>query len=212
MTDLRKPIFDAIRAARGEGFDTVEVGLVDALLDELDVPRAFDLKVEGNLVVGSDPPWIVEGRRIIGASEIPGPKHNNWIAKGWARLGAGWFNDDETPWCGFFVAHCIDKAGLPYPKGGLFARAKAWLDWGKSCRPVYGAVVVFGREGGGHVGFLVGASTDHYYVLGGNQSNAVNITPIAKYRALGYRWPASLPIGTSPLPRMAGGTVSRNEA
>jgi uncharacterized protein (TIGR02594 family) len=160
----------------------------------------------------TEPKWLAVARSLIGTKEVPGPQHNSWIAKGWARLGATWYNDDETPWCGFFVAHCIDAAGLPYPTKGLFARAKAWLDWGKSSQPVLGAVAVFGRTGGGHVGFLVGESGGNYYVLGGNQSNAVNITPIAKGRALGFRWPSSLPAGAQPLPKMSGGTISRNEA
>lgn len=157
-----------------------------------------------------DPAWVAVARSLIGLREIRGPKHNQFIAKGWARLGAGWFTDDETPWCGLFVAHCIDAAGLRFPR--MFPRAKAWLDWGVECEPVHGAVIVFGRRGGGHVGFLVGESGDHYYVLGGNQSNAVNITPLAKSRALGCRWPADVPQGRVQLARMSGGTVSENEA
>lgn len=160
----------------------------------------------------ADPPWLAIARTLIGQREIKGPTHNNWIAKGWARLDAGWFNDDETPWCGFFVAHCIDAAGLPYPGKGLFARAKAWLDWGEPVQPVLGAVAVFGRDGGGHVGFAVGESASHIYVLGGNQGNMVNIMPIAKDRLLGFRWPSSMAPPDAPLPRMSGGTVSRNEA
>jgi uncharacterized protein (TIGR02594 family) len=159
-----------------------------------------------------EPVWLAVARKLIGQREIVGPSHNSWIAKGWARLGAGWFNDDETPWCGFFVAHCLDAVGLPYPGKGMFARAKSWLEWGKASQPVLGAVVVFGRTGGGHVGFLVGESASNWYVLGGNQSNMVCITPIAKVRALGCRWPAGLPAGSIPLPAMSGGTVSRNEA
>lgn len=158
------------------------------------------------------PPWLDIATRLIGIREVRGPAHNGFIAKGWARLGARWFNDDETPWCGFLVGHCIDAAGLPIPRGGLFARAKAWLDWGKSSQPVLGAVAVFGREGGGHVGFLVGESATCFYVLGGNQANAVSIAPIAKSRALGFRWPASLPAGTTKLPQMSGGATSTNEA
>lgn len=157
-------------------------------------------------------PWLSVARSLIGQKEIHGPKHNSWIAKGWARLGAGWYNDDETPWCGFFMAHCMDAVKIPYPSKGLFARAKAWMDWGKNCRPTLGAVVVFGRQGGGHVGLLVGESNDSWYVLGGNQKHAVNIMPILKSRALGYRWPASHPLKNTPLPRMTGGIVSTNEA
>lgn len=160
----------------------------------------------------AEPAWVKIGRTLLGTREIPGPQHNSFIAKGWARLGAGWFNDDETPWCGFFVAHCLDAAGLPYPGKGLFARAKAWLDWGKASQPVPGAIAVFGRDGGGHVGFLVGESATSWYVLGGNQGNMVSIAPIAKSRALGFRWPAKLPASSMKLAAMSGGTVSRNEA
>lgn len=158
-----------------------------------------------------EPAWLVEARSLMGTKEIPGPRHNSWIAERWARLGAGWFNDDETPWCGLFVAHCMQVAGQPYPGKGLFARALAWNDWGKPCGAILGAVAVFGRTGGGHVGFLVGESADRLYVLGGNQSNAVNIMPIAKTRLVGYRWPAALPLGTAKPVRMSGGVVSVNE-
>lgn len=159
-----------------------------------------------------DPRWLVEARSLIGTREIVGPKHNSWIAASWARLGARWFNDDETPWCGLFVAHCIDAAGLPYPKE--FPRARAWAEWGKPCKPTVGAVAVFGRAGGGHVGFLVGHHRSDFFVLGGNQSNAVNIMRVAKDRLLpgGIRWPSSLGLPTPVLPLMSGGTVSVNEA
>lgn len=160
----------------------------------------------------AEPPWLIEARRHMGLCEIPGPRHNNFIAKGWARLGAGWFNDDETPWCGFFVAHCIDAAGLPWPERGLFARARAWLDYGRPCAGVPGAIAVFGRSGGGHVGFAVGQSASSIYVLGGNQANAVNIMPIGRNRLLGYRWPSGSEAGRTVLPTMSGGTLSRNEA
>jgi uncharacterized protein (TIGR02594 family) len=157
-----------------------------------------------------EPKWLIEARSKIGQREIPGPKHNAWIASSWKRLGAGWFTDDETPWCGLFVAHCIEAAGLPFPK--MFPRAIAWADWGKACPPAVGAVVVFKRSGGGHVGFLVGESPANYYVLGGNQSNAVNIMPLAKNRAVAIRWPTQLGLPTPGLPKMTGGTVSVNEA
>lgn len=156
-----------------------------------------------------EPQWMKEARARIGEREIPGPRHNSWIANGWARLGAPWFNDDETPWCGFFVAHCIDAAGLPYPK--LFPRALAWSNWGKPCPPAVGAIVTFKRRGGGHVGFLVGENASNFYVLGGNQSNMVNIQPIAKSRMNAIRWPVSMALPDPGLPQMTGGVVSTNE-
>lgn len=162
---------------------------------------------------GDEPPWLIEARRLIGTREIPGPSHNSFIARGWARLGAPWYNDDETPWCGLFVAHCIEAAGLPYPSGGMFARAKSWAGWGKACAPMLGAVVVFGRQGGGHVGFLVGQSRSSWYVLGGNQKNAVNIMPLLKTRQIegGIRWPGSLAVSRVAVPAMSGGVQSVNE-
>jgi hypothetical protein len=51
-------------------------------------------------------------------------------------------------------------------------------------------------------------------VLGGNQGDAVSISPFSRGRVLGYRWPENeaLP-DAAPLPVLAhGGAVSQNEA
>ena len=158
--------------------------------------------------------WIVVALSLVGQREIPGPKHNSWIAKGWARLGAGWYNDDETPWCGFFVAHCMDAAGLPYPRGGRFASAAAWADYGVKCEPQVGAIGVKKRPGGNHVFFIVGQTSckRYYKALGGNQSNAVNTMDIAKSDVFAIRWPAGVPQLNIPLPIMPRGVISTNEA
>ncbi len=223
MTDPRAPIFAAIRAARPDVFnDPAEgsrrIGALDNVLDALGIPRAGQpakpvpaaAAARADPLKVQDPRWLAIARALYGTKEIAGPKHNPWIVAGWKRLGAAWFTDDETPWCGLFVAHCIEAAGLPFPK--LFPRAKAWADWGQPCSPTVGAVVVFGRQGGGHVGFLVGESPLNYYVLGGNQGNAVNVTPIAKHRMIAIRWPAEVGKPHPGLPKMTGGTVSGNEA
>lgn len=205
--DPRKPIFEAIRAARGKGFSAGEVLDTDALLDRLGVERAA--------AIASAPlPWLAVARSLIGQREIPGPQHNGWIAKGWARLGATWFNDDETPWCGFFVAHCIDAAGLAYPGKGEFARAASWASWGVASRPVVGAVAVKKRPGGNHVFFLVGETADRRFFkgLGGNQGNMVSIVDIPKSDVYAIRWPAGVPLMLAPLPIMAKGTIATSEA
>ncbi|HZG44916.1 MAG TPA: TIGR02594 family protein [Allosphingosinicella sp.] len=225
----RKALFEANRPfangyVRAGAVDTQAIAIVNQLADHLGLPATDDpsttIPVPQGAVSGgskkrpsppAEPVWVRIARELIGTREVPGPRHNGLIAKGWARLGAGWFNDDETPWCGFFVAHCVQAAGLKYPKGGSFARAKAWLDWGVASAPVIGAVAVFGRIGGGHIGFVVGESATHLYVLGGNQSNAVSIAPITKRRLLGLRWPRGHSPGTIKLPRMSGGQVSRSE-
>jgi uncharacterized protein (TIGR02594 family) len=156
------------------------------------------------------PPWLAEARRHMGMKEIPGAAHNATIL-GWVKKLGGWFTDDETPWCGTFVAHCVLTAGISdLPKH--WYRARDWWGWGQNALPRVGAIAVFGRQGGGHVGFVVGESAHYLYVLGGNQSNMVNIAPIAKDRLLALRWPPGVPQSLIKLPAMTGGSVSRNEA
>jgi uncharacterized protein (TIGR02594 family) len=212
MSDPRKPIFDAVRVAARAGLfnDKGNVLALDNLLDAFNVPRAGQGQAAPVSPKAQDPRWLVEAGKLVGTKEIPGPKHNPFIVAAWKRLGAGWFTDDETPWCGLFVAHCMEVSGLPYPK--MFPRAMAWAEWGKACAPTVGAVVVFKRQGGGHVGFLVGEDLKHYFVMGGNQGNAVNVMKLEKARAVAIRWPLSLGVPTPGLPKMAVGEVSRNEA
>ena len=136
----------------------------------------------------TEPLWVAHGREYIGLAEIPGPKHNPTIIKWLTKLKA-WWKDDETPWCGTFVAHCFDACGIPLPKH--WYRAKDWLTWGVAVAPRLGAVAVFERKGGGHVGFLVGETATTYAVLGGNQGNKVSIATLPKERLRGTRWPAN---------------------
>jgi hypothetical protein len=77
-----------------------------------------------------------------------------------------------------------------------------------------GAVLVFEREGGGHVGFYVGEDSTHYHVLGGNQGDAVSIVRIARSRSIARRWPRGVSVMSAPVRMMptAGVPVSRNEA
>ncbi len=157
----------------------------------------------------NEPKWLEIARSHIGLRETPGKLHTKKILN-WIKNLGGWFKDDETPWCGTFVGECIRVAGLDVPKH--WYRAREWEGWGKASPPRLGAIVVFSRTGGGHVGFLVGESAENYYVLGGNQSNAVNITPIAKARSTAVRWPSTIPLSEVKLPKMTGGTISKNEA
>jgi len=159
----------------------------------------------------SDPRWLTAAYKYDGLREIRGPKHNPTIIKWLEKLNA-WWRDDETPWCGVFCAAVMQEVGLPYPK--LYMRAKAWSDYGALLRPdrlAPGAILVFGRKGGGHVGFYVGEDAGFYYVLGGNQSNAVNVMKLGKSRLVASRWPRGEPVIGGPV-YMKGGMVSTNEA
>lgn len=132
---------------------------------------------------------------------------------GWLRKLGSWIKDDDTPWCGTFCAAVMHEAGLPYPRE--YPRAKSWADYGANLRTTHlapGSILVFSRNGGGHVGFYVGEDATAYHVLGGNQGNAVNIMRIAKARCIATRWPRGEPVIGGPVRMAANGDLSRNEA
>jgi len=159
----------------------------------------------------SEPSWMKIARSYDGLKEIPGPRHNQTIIRWLGKLNA-WWSDDETPWCGVFVARCMQESNLSYPK--FYMRAKAWSDYGSLLRRdrlAPGAILVFDRAGGGHVGFYVGEDAGFYYVLGGNQSNAVNVMKLGKSRLVASRWPKGEPVIGKPV-YLNGGSVSTNEA
>jgi uncharacterized protein (TIGR02594 family) len=134
------------------------------------------------------PAWIEYGEKFLGLAEIPGPRHNPQILQWLLKLKA-WWKEDETPWCGVFVAACLEDSGIERPKH--WYRAKAYLEWGVLVEsPRYGCVVVFDRKGGGHVGFVVGKDDrGRLLVLGGNQGNKVTVAPFEMFRVAGYRVP-----------------------
>lgn len=119
--------------------------------------------------------------------------------------------------CGAFVAHCLQNCHMEYAQ--RYASARAWLEWGTTLTgPAVGAVVVFAREGGGHVGFVHGRDTKgRLLVCGGNQGDAVTIAPFDLARVAGYRWPEDVAlqplVGLDTLPMYAAaGAASVNEA
>ncbi|GKX60661.1 TIGR02594 family protein [Leminorella grimontii] len=144
-------------------------------------------------------PWIDEARKYIGEMEIKGPRHNPLILQWWKDIKRGGIKDDETPWCAAYVGAMLERVGI---RSTRFESAKSYLTWGVALDgPVMGCIVVFERSGGGHVGFVVGqTASGDLLVLGGNQSDAVNIKSFSRDRAKGYRWPVGYPLPTEPLP------------
>lgn len=140
-------------------------------------------------------PWIAEARRHLGQRETPGNKHNPFIVGIWSAIGAGWFKDDETPWCAGFVAYCLKHAGRPILGPAQVGRALAWVDYGvKLDEPAYGCLAIKSRNGGGHVGFVVGRDEKgRLMVLGGNQDNSVSIAPYNQFVFQSFRWPSIYP-------------------
>lgn len=145
--------------------------------------------------------WTDEAMAHLGTAEIPGPKHNTKI-QGWLKTLGAWWTDDETPWCGVFVAHCMQVAGISRPKH--WYRAKGWLDWGVTLKaPIPGCVCILEREGGGHVFIVLGRTAVGDLVgIGGNQGNKVSIASFQASRAIGYRWPSGVPVTSDPMPTL----------
>lgn len=173
--------------------------------------------------------WIAEGRRNIGLREIKGSKHNPTLLRWLKDMGQynkeskAWWHDDETPWCGLFVGHCLGESGRYVVK--KWFRAGAWVDsqmMTKLDKPAYGCIVTFNRQRGGHVGFVVGKDVSgNLMVLGGNQGDAVSIAAFAVSRVTGFYWPSkwtgklvkSVPLASRYiLPMLSSTGLSTNEA
>lgn len=155
--------------------------------------------------------WITEAEKFIGLREVKGAKHAPEIVQFWKDIKRGGIKDDETPWCAAFVGAMLERVGI---KSSRFESAKSYLQWGKQLvNPVPGCIVVFSRDGGGHVGFVMGKDkAGNLLVLGGNQSDAVNIKAFPISRAVGYRWPADIAVPADPLPVLAAADLSSSEA
>ena len=161
-------------------------------------------------------PWFLEAQRAIGVKEDTGPGSNPLII-GWGKRLKIAYGDDEIPWCGLFVAHCVGSQlpTEPLPVNPLGARN--WGRAGIACAvPQPGAIMVFWRKspasGLGHVAFYVGEDANSYHVLGGNQGDAVSVTRMARDRFVAARWPATArPPAGGPRRLTPTGALSVNE-
>lgn len=169
--------------------------------------------------ISTNPVWYGEALRLKGVREAAGSASNPVIT-GWAKSLGGWvanfYKGDDIPWCGLFTAHCL---GAVLPEEQFPSNPLSALAWNTFGRPLthgqLGAVMVFKRTGGGHVGFYAGEDATTIHVLGGNQSDAVTISRVAKSRLVGIRWPSTVAPGAGgPVATAigAGAPVSTNEA
>lgn len=144
----------------------------------------------------SGPIMIKKALQLYDTMEKPGTKDNPVILS-WAKeIGgkvANIYKADEIPWCGLFMAVVAKRANKKLPIDPLWA-----LNWGTFGKhidtPMLGDVLVFVRKTAagttaGHVGLYVGEDATCYHVLGGNQSDAVNIQRKEKKRLYTSRRP-----------------------
>jgi hypothetical protein len=171
--------------------------------------------------IGVLPKTIAESLPLIGVQEIVGKGSNKTILA-WrdelnlAGVKITGYGDDDIPWCGLFaaiIAYRRMNSAAEVVKDPLWARN--WAKYGtKSAAAGLGDVLVFVRNGGGHVGFYVAEDSTAYHVIGGNQGNKVSITRIAKDRCIAVRRPlySTVPSSVKPYHVKAAGDLSANEA
>ncbi|SNX67373.1 uncharacterized protein (TIGR02594 family) [Cereibacter ovatus] len=186
------------------------LGYSPGLIDGLDGPKTRAAAAayakggaKGATANDGDLPWMREIRSVFGLHEV----RDKARLTAWLKAGKFLGDPSDLPWCGEAVESAFAR-GLPgEPLPGALGEnpfwARNWLQFGKAVAPTYGAVLVFSRDKGGHVGFAVGEDVASFYVLGGNQGDSVSIVRIHKSRLLDKaRWPTTYPHIHKPLPRM----------
>lgn len=140
------------------------------------------------------PPWFVTLWKDRGTHEIAGARHNPVIVGYFRDAGFPDIKDDETAWCAAAVNAALERNGIP---GSKSLAARSFEKWGvEADTPRIGDVVVMWRGSRtgwqGHVGLYVRESATHVYVLGGNQSDALNVQAFPKGKVLCYRRPRGI--------------------
>jgi len=174
------------------------------------------LPAEYRWLSDEDGPRILkEMLALYGTIETPGPANNPTILKWATSIGYGnVYSKDEIPWCGLVIAYAAQQAGWDIPINPLWARN--WLKWGTPVsQAMLGDVLVFKRGSAGHVALYVGEDKNNFHILGGNQSDAVNIKTKSKKELLGARrcpWRVSEPDNVRKIILSVRGQPSTREA
>jgi uncharacterized protein (TIGR02594 family) len=109
-----------------------------------------------------------------------------------------------TAWCAGIVNAALAQQGI---KGTGKLNARSFMEWGQGVdQPTKGDIAVFSRGDPngwqGHVGFFDGYGDDgSIRVLGGNQSDAVNVSSYPADRLLGFRRPGENPAAVQNRPQ-----------
>jgi len=167
------------------------IGLIDSMHNE-DKTGSITLPSSLTLLAPSTPAWLKTAYKELGVKEIPGPEENPRIVEYFKSIGAKDYRDDLDDWASAFVEWSLNQSQIHGPKDD---DPFAWLVWGKSLEtPIVGCIVVLSFSGLHHVGFYFSGDGDFIRVLGGNESDAVNIFRYPKTAVFGYRWPPDVPL------------------
>jgi uncharacterized protein (TIGR02594 family) len=148
-------------------------------------------------IAQGEAPWFDVARDELGKDISEMNTQSQRIVSYFEATNFGKGATPATPWCGAFAAFCVKQAGLEPPTGA--AVAANWKKWGseisfRSGEIPEGAVVVLSPSEGtgtsGHVAFFNGFADNGKRVklLGGNQSDALNVKSFMTSRIAAVRW------------------------
>lgn len=161
------------------------------------------------------PKMLLTALKYYGLKEGAGSADNPTIMK-WAHdFGITWYDHDSIAWCSLFLGEVAKESGYTSPDKNNLLAAVSWAKWGRdSVIPFLGAIMVFNRPGGHHVGLYVGEDNDAYHIFGGNTGDAVAIARLSKDRLMAHRWPESENYPSTPrqIILSSSGQLSHNEA
>lgn len=154
------------------------------------------------------PPWMAELNRKAGLHEVK----NNSSLIDFLKIGRYLGNPKDLPWCGDAVESVIAKT-LPtekLPSNPFFAQN--WAKFGQDAGgPIVGSIgVIKWSPTSGHVGIVAGVDGNRVNMLGGNQSNAINVSSFPRDKFIAFRWPTTFPV--KQYPAMKGKAVALSEA
>ena len=137
------------------------------------------------------PVWVTNALDHINIHEVQGAESHPVIKSFYRDVGHAHIEHDEIPWCAAFVGSVLERSKIPSTKSLL---ARSYLKWGHALKTLqFGAIAVFKRGNNrqqGHVGFVMGFDRASIFLLGGNQSNQVNVKAYKRSDLLDVRWPA----------------------
>jgi len=161
------------------------------------------------------PKMLVTALKYYGLKEGAGSADNPTIMQ-WAHdFGITWYTHDSIAWCSLFLGEVAKESGYTPPDKNNLLAAVSWSNWGNWTNGHWlGAIMVFNRPGGHHVGLYIGEDNDAFHILGGNTGDAVAVARLAKDRLISVRWPTNepLPANKNIIVLASSGALSQNEA
>lgn len=190
------------RAKKLKQTGTATAETIGALRIEPGKPRAQAVPVPAETM----PPWMAELHRRMGLHEV----RNKSSLIEFLRIGKYLGDPAKLPWCGDALESAIVKT-LPnevVPNNPFWAQG--WKDWGVACKAVPGAIgVIRWNANSGHVGIVASydRSRNRVLLLGGNQSDSINLTWFGYGNFIAFRWPKTFPFKDYPAMDASGASV-----